>query len=331
MDPIRCKRVGSGSYSPVHVVGRYALYSEIATGGMATVHLGTMVGSVGFSKTVAIKRLHPQFAKNPDFVAMLLDEGRLAARVQHPNVVSTLDVVALEGELFLVMEYVQGETLWRLRRAADHRQVPVPPRIAAAIMVGALHGLHAAHEATDELLEPLHVVHRDVSPQNIMVGIDGVSRVLDFGVAKACGRATETRSGDLERQTRVHGARRSRSRERDARDGCLRGLGRPLGGSHRRHRLFAADSQGETLQRVLNAEIDPPSVRVRGLPVGLDAVTMRGLCPRPWRSGSPLRRRDGVRALERTIRLAATASEVGEYVVRMAGPSSGRARRTRRG
>src|SRR5947208_7376443 len=100
------------------VIGRYALHGEIASGGMASVHLGRLLGPVGFSRTVAIKRLHPQFAKDPEFVAMFLDEARIAARIRHPNVVPTLDVVASEGELFLVMDYVEGESLARLVRAA---------------------------------------------------------------------------------------------------------------------------------------------------------------------------------------------------------------------
>src|SRR5271166_709661 len=98
----------------VRILGRYALYDEIASGGMATVHIGRLLGPVGFSRTVAIKKLHPQFAKEPQFVSMFLDEARLAARIRHPNVVSTLDVIALAGELFLVMEYVQGESVARL-------------------------------------------------------------------------------------------------------------------------------------------------------------------------------------------------------------------------
>src|SRR5512143_979876 len=93
------------------VIGRYVLYGEIAAGGMATVHFGRLLGQVGFSRTVAIKRLHPQFAKDPEFVSMFLDEARIAARIRHPNVVATVDVVATEGELFLVMDYVQGESL----------------------------------------------------------------------------------------------------------------------------------------------------------------------------------------------------------------------------
>ena len=97
--------------SPIRVVGRYALYNEIAAGGMATIHLGRLLGPVGFARTVAVKRLHPQYAKDPEFVSMFLDEARLAARVQHPNVVATIDVVATDGELFLIMDYVRGESL----------------------------------------------------------------------------------------------------------------------------------------------------------------------------------------------------------------------------
>src|SRR6202142_4740670 len=112
---------------------------------MATVHFGRLLGPVGFSRTVAIKRLHPQFAKDPEFVSMFLDEARGAARIRHPNVVPTLDVVTLEGELFLVMEYVQGESLARLIRIAAARGERIPPSMVASIMLGVLHGLHAAH------------------------------------------------------------------------------------------------------------------------------------------------------------------------------------------
>jgi serine/threonine protein kinase len=173
------------------------MFGEIAAGGMATVHLGRLLGPVGFSRTVAIKRLHPQYAKDPDFVSMFLDEARVAARIQHPNVVPTLDVVSLEGELFLVMDYVAGESLGRLLRALRDRGPRVPPRIVGSIMTNVLYGLHAAHEARSERGEPLGLIHRDVSPQNVLVGLDGVARVLDFGVAKAAGRVQTTGDGQV--------------------------------------------------------------------------------------------------------------------------------------
>src|SRR5262249_34859545 len=167
------------------VLGRYALFGEIASGGMATVHLGRLLGPVGFSRPVAIKRLHPQFARDEAARAMFIDEARLASRVRHPNVVPTLDVVTDGDQLLLVMEYVDGESLargGRRTRPAGHK-VPLP--ITLAIVSNVLRGLDAAHEAASETGEPLEIVHRDVSPQNVLVGSDGVARVLDFGIARA--------------------------------------------------------------------------------------------------------------------------------------------------
>ena len=181
----------------IETVGRYTLYGEIASGGMATVHFGRMAGAVGFSRPVAVKRLHPQFAKDPAARAMFVDEARLVSRIRHVNVVPTLDVVATDGQLYLVMEYVQGESLARLMRAAWERYDQVPVPIALAILSHVLHGLHAAHEATSESGEPLEVVHRDVSPQNILVGTDGIARVLDFGIARAAQRIESTEESVL--------------------------------------------------------------------------------------------------------------------------------------
>lgn len=162
---------------------------------MATVHIGRLKGPVGFARTVAIKRLHSQFAKDHDFVAMFVDEARLAARIRHPNVVPIIDVVADNGELLLVMDYVEGEALHYLLAAQRARDELVPPEIGIKIMIEVLAGLHAAHEATTERGRPLGIVHRDVSPQNIIVGVDGVSHLIDFGVAKAAGRIQSTGRG----------------------------------------------------------------------------------------------------------------------------------------
>src|SRR5215469_1377599 len=132
-------------------VGRYVIYGELASGGMATVHLGRLLGPAGFTRTVAIKRLHANLARDPDFVRMLVDEARLASRIRHPNVVATVDVVQQSTELLLVLEYVQGESLSRLIRSA--RKTPagsIPLPIAASVAHGMFMGLHAAHDATDE-------------------------------------------------------------------------------------------------------------------------------------------------------------------------------------
>ncbi len=174
------------------VVGRYLLGQPIAAGGMATVHLGRLMGPAGFSRTVAVKRLHADLAKNPEFVHRFVDEARIASRVRHGNVVQTLDVVVVDDEVLLVLDYVHGESFARLRRSATAAGACVPPNVAAGIVISVLRGLHAAHEAKSAKGAPLDLVHCDVSPQNILVGADGVARVLDFGIAKAAGRIHET-------------------------------------------------------------------------------------------------------------------------------------------
>ena len=128
-------------------IGRYAIYGKIAAGGMATVHFGRLIGAVGFTRPVAIKRLHPQFAKDPGFRAAFIEEARMVSRIRHQNVVPTLDVVTAEDELFLVLDYVQGESLGRLVRALKTEGKTPPPAIIASILSGVLHGLHAAHDA----------------------------------------------------------------------------------------------------------------------------------------------------------------------------------------
>ncbi len=193
------------------VVGRYALYGKIASGGMATVYFGRMLGAAGFMRTVAIKRLHPHLADEPDFVSMMVDEARLVARVQHPNVAQTLDIVNEGGELIIVMEYVAGESLSRLLRAEAQRQRAIPPAIASSVMSGVLHGLHAAHTAKTEHGEPLGIVHRDVSPHNIIVGVDGLARASSTSAWRSGGgRMPDDARRRGEGQAPVHGARAAR-------------------------------------------------------------------------------------------------------------------------
>ncbi len=169
--------------------GRYELCAQIGAGGMATVHLGKLRGARDFSRVVAIKRLFPHLASDREVVAMFLDEARLASRVEHPNVVRVSDVVGGGDEIFLVMDYVPGVTLAELVKAQSGE--PVPLSAALSIMHDALAGLSAAHRATSQGGQPLKLVHRDVSPQNLLIGADGITRVLDFGIAKADGRLQE--------------------------------------------------------------------------------------------------------------------------------------------
>ena len=182
---------------PEQQVGRYAIFDTIASGGMATVHLARLVGSGGFSRVVAAKRMHRHFLQDPNLRHMFLAEARLAARIAHPNVVPILDVLSHDEELIIVMEYIHGESLLALLRATHQAKQVIPGPIGCAIVAALLEGLHAAHEAQNEKGEPLGIVHRDVSPQNVLVGADGVARVLDFGIAKALQDQPHTNPGIL--------------------------------------------------------------------------------------------------------------------------------------
>jgi serine/threonine protein kinase len=296
------------------VIGRYVLHDEIASGGMATVHIGRIVGPAGFSRTVAIKRLHAQYARDPEFVSMFLDEARLAARIHHPNVVSTIDVVAREGELFLVMEYVAGESLARLLSAARQTdRIPLP--IVLSVMIHALYGLDAAHEAKSSHGEPLAIVHRDVSPQNVLVGRDGVSRVLDFGVAKAAIRLQSTRDGQIKGKLRYMAPEQIQMKTVDRRADVY-ALSCVLWEALTSGQLFVADDPGAIVNLILNTNVPAPSARAPGLPAKLDAIVLRGLARDPAaRFPTAVAMAD---ELERLGPLA-TSREVGAWVERTCG------------
>jgi serine/threonine-protein kinase len=298
--------MGDGSAA----IGRYVLYDEIAAGGMATVNLGRLVGPAGFSRTVAVKRLHPHLAKDPDFVAMFLDEARVAARIRHPNVVPTLDVVAMGNEVLLVMEYVCGESLSKLLRGLRERGERVPVPIACAIVGGVLAGLHAAHEATSNDGAPLLVVHRDVSPQNILVGVDGVARLVDFGVAKAAWRQQTTQHGQLKGKLAYMAPEQVKQRPVDRRSDVFATaivLWEVLSGA----RLFDTDEPAATVARILGEPILRPSELAPDVPVALDAVVMHGLERDPDRR-FPTALEMG-KALETAVPTAAPRA-IGEWV-----------------
>jgi serine/threonine-protein kinase len=249
---------------------------------MGTVYAGHLRGpSHGFSRLVAIKRLHSQFARDPDFCTMFLDEARLTARIHHPNVVATLDVVEADGELFVVMEYVEGQTLAKLLRDVSSRGETIPPRVCAGIMVGVLRGLHAAHMACDEQGRPLAIVHRDVSPQNVIVGPDGVARVLDFGVAKALGRnQATTREGRIKGKIGYMAPEQLNGQTVTARADVY-AASVVFWEALTSRKLFVGDSEAVVLARVIAQEIDSPQVHAPEVPDSLAQIVMRGLAAEP--------------------------------------------------
>lgn len=271
----------SAGEAEVRRIGRYALYGELASGGMAAVHLGRMLGPVGFARTVAIKRLHLHHARDPDFVAMLLDEARLVARIKHPNVVPTLDVVAVEGEVFLVMDYVPGAPVSRIMMALGRRDEKMPVNIATGICLGILDGLHAAHEAKSEDGTPLDIVHRDVSPQNVIVGADGIARVLDFGIAKAAERLQTTQDGAFKGKLGYMSPDVLSAGRVDRRSDVW-GVGVVLWEMLVGRRLFLGNTSPHSLVRtIVEGDVAPPSSQGVACSPELDDVVKRALMKTP--------------------------------------------------
>jgi eukaryotic-like serine/threonine-protein kinase len=256
---------------------RYELHDEFARGGMATVHFGKLRGANGFSQMVAIKRLHAALADDEEGVASFLNEARIASRIRHPHVVSVLDVAAQRGELFLVMEYVHGESLAALLRPApgSASAPPVPPAIASAIFAGVLEGLHAAHEAKDEGGQPLDIVHRDVSPQNVLVGADGLARLVDFGIAKAASRGV-TREGVFKGKLAYAAPEQLRA-ERLSRLADVYAASVSLWEALTGRTLFSGADPAALLASVLTSTREPPSVYAPGLTAAVDGVVLRGM------------------------------------------------------
>ena len=297
------------------MVNRYQTFGEIASGGMATVEYGRLLGPHGFSRPVAIKRLHAQFGKDPAFAAMFIDEARLSARLMHANIIQTLDVIERPGEIAIVMEYVHGEALSGVLEQVNARGDSVPVKIAAALVSSVLHGLHAAHEARNERDELLGVVHRDVSPQNILVGADGVPRILDFGIAKAVDQLRSTPSGEIKGKLAYIAPEQLLGQPVDRRAdvfGSAAVLWETLTGVM----LFHAESSSVLVQRVLHEPIRPPSAHVAGLPPELDAIVMRGLARE--RQERYATAREMALELERKLGIA-TQSEVSDWLEHVAG------------
>jgi serine/threonine protein kinase len=185
-------------------LGRYRIIAELGQGGMAEVFLTMVAGpsGSGFSKLAVVKRLRPNLVEDPDFVAMLVDEARISARLSHPNVVQTLEVGVENEEYFLAMEFLDGQPMHRIQRRVARTKAAFSEEMAFLVVIDTLAGLHHAHELADYDGTPLNIVHRDVTPQNIFVTYDGTVKVVDFGIAKAAGRVQETKAGIVKGKVR---------------------------------------------------------------------------------------------------------------------------------
>ena len=255
---------------------RYETLLKLASGGMATVYVGNVRGALGFRQLVAIKRPHPHLVDDPAFRAELVAEARLASMIRHANVVDVRDVEVDGDQISLIMDYIEGASLGDLLVAAARAGKRLPPRVAVRITLDALAGLHAAHELVDEKDRPVGLVHRDVSPQNILVGTDGTSRVADFGVAKFARKNMQSTSeGSLKGKLAYMPPEYLRGESIDRRFDVF-ATGIVLWEAITGKRLFRGESEADTLNRVLSADA-PPVSSVVPEAAPLDAVVAHAL------------------------------------------------------
>ena len=256
------------------IFDKYEVVRRLALGGMGEVFLARQTGVAGFDRLVILKSLLPELAEQEGFVDQFLDEARVAATLNHPNIVAIYEVGLWNGVYFIAMEYIHGEDLSRLSHAASRVGETVPIQVAARIVHDASLGLYHAHSATDLSGNPMQIVHRDISPQNIMVRSDGVTKVVDFGIAKAANRSTRTATGLLKGKLHYMPPEQANNQAMDGRADQW-ALGVILWELTCGKRLFKGENDLETLRHVLESPIPAPSSIVPGYPVQLESVVMR--------------------------------------------------------
>ena len=297
--------------TPIMVrLGRYQIVDRIATGGMAEVYLAVHGELAGFRTPVVLKKVLPHLANNPQFIDMFLDEARIASMLDHPNVVRIYEVGRSGSEYFLAMELVQGKSLSAvLRRAQEEEGGRVDPKLAAFVVAQAAAGLNHAHNLTDPLGNPLGLVHRDVSPQNILISFEGSVKVIDFGIARALGRITETQTGGMKGKFGYMSPEQARGEEVDQRTDIF-ALGVVLWEALTGRRLFQRENDLATMRALTYEPIPRPST-IKEVPLELESLVMRALARNPKLRFTTAR--DFGSALEKWIVAAGgtSASDVG--------------------
>ena len=260
--------------------GDYTLLKKLATGGMGEVFLARQEQGAGFERYVAIKRILPELSGDDDFVKMFLDEARLAARLNHPNVVQIYDLGICGEQYYIAMEFLEGRDLRRIMGRLGSQDRALPGAHAVQIVHGAAEGLHYAHELKDAYGDPLKIIHRDVSPQNIFISFHGTIKVLDFGIAKAEARSVRTRTGGLKGKYPYLSPEQVRGDEIDRRSDVF-SIGTVLWEITVGRRLFKRENDLLTLQAVLACEVPRPSELMNNYPPELEAIVMKSLASDP--------------------------------------------------
>ena len=255
--------------------GKYHLVARLATGGMAEIFLARLSGAAGFEKLICIKRILPHLARDKQFVAMFLDEARIASRISHPNVCQVFELGEIEGSYYLAMEYLEGVPLACFRRRDYYGDMP-DPRLVAGIAVQACEGLHHAHQLKNSDGSVMEVVHRDVSPQNLFVTVDGVVKVLDFGIAKIQDATVRTSTGAV-KGTYAYMAPEQLRGERVDRRTDVFAMGIVMWETLTRRHLFKRETDFLTFQAITSEPIEDVTVLRPDVPPALAAVIATAL------------------------------------------------------
>jgi serine/threonine-protein kinase len=264
----------------VERLGRYEIVRHWASGGMAQVLLARTTGLGGFERYVVVKRIHSEHAMDERFVKMFLDEARLAAMLHHGNIVQVHEVGEADGRIFFAMEYVHGEELRRVLRNLNVKKEKMPLDHVVAIISAAADALHHAHEQRSADGKPLGLVHRDITPANIIVGYDGIVKVVDFGIAKAASRSTETAGGTLKGKVGYMSPEQCLGKPVDRRSDVY-SLGVVLYETTCVRRLFKNDNDFLTMSSIIAAKVPPASEHRADVPEELEQIMMKALAVRP--------------------------------------------------
>jgi serine/threonine protein kinase len=271
--------------------GKYSLFERIGRGGMAEVFKGRIQGPAGFERVFVVKRILPHLSDDATFIRMFVEEAKLSARLNHPNIVHIFELGAVEGEYFISMEYIRGHDLSETMRAIWKQLGPPRPELVAYIGREACRGLAYAHGLTDETGKPLGMIHRDVSPSNVMLSYEGAVKLLDFGIAKALGDTSEaTKSGTMKGKYAYMAPEQTEGDNVDHRSdifACGIVLHEVLTG----RRLFKGTNDVQTIERVRACQVPPPSAQNPAVPPALDAIVLKALARNPaqrWQSAADM-------------------------------------------
>ncbi|MFZ5440776.1 MAG: serine/threonine protein kinase [Myxococcota bacterium] len=256
--------------------GKYTLIDRIAVGGMAEIFLARQAGLEGFEKTIVIKRIRPHLSKQPNFVKMFLNEAKLAAQLNHPNIVQIYDLGKIGESYFIAMEYIFGRDMRRIIPKADALGIPFPMVYALKIASSVCEGLYYAHARTDLYGNALNIVHRDVTPENIFVSFDGTVKVLDFGIAKAANQIEQTRAGEIKGKLSYMSPEQCMGKQLDNRSDIF-SLGVVLYEWLTGFKLFTGDSEVAILKSITEGKIYAPSYFKADIPEAVEAILMKAL------------------------------------------------------